>query len=566
MSHSADALAYAEAVVFGSIPACAEVRQACQRHLSDLARQDSPFYFDEAAAEKVCKFVELLPHTKGEWAERGERIVLQPWQKFIVCSLFGWKRADGTRRFRVAYCEIPRKNAKSTLASAIGLYMFASDGEHGAEVYSGATSEKQAWEIFRPAKLMVDKTPALKKAMGITTNAKNISTLATASRFEPVIGKPGDGSSPSCALVDEFHEHQTPDLYDTMMTGMGARRQPLMLVVTTAGYDMAGPCFDMRRNVQQMLDGSLPNDTLFGIIYTVDEGDDWQDPAVLRKANPNFGVSVGEEFLLEQQRDAIRYPSKTNAFLTKHLNKWVSARTAWMNTASWIACGDPSITLDQFKGRKCWLGVDLASKSDIACVAILFRDQVVTDEDGHRQTVDQWTSFVRNYLPEGAIERAGNNRASYQTWQRTGHMVITDGDEMSFDFIRDEIRELSSLFDVQEIAYDQWRAAQLSQQLREDGAEVVEIPQNAKHLSPPMREMESAVLAGRWKHAADPCYTWQVANVTAKEDANQNIFPRKERAESKIDALVATLMALSRAILWIPKKPSVYETRGVISI
>jgi phage terminase large subunit-like protein len=570
VTYSETALGYARAVVSGDIPACLEVRQSCQRHLDDLERSQAEtwlYQFDEAKAEVACSFIELLPHTKGEWAQRRELIVLQPWQVFIVCSIFGWvRKSDGTRRFRVVYAEIPRKNAKSTLASAIGLYMFVADGEHGAEVYSGATSEKQAWEIFRPAKQMCDKTPDLRDHYGIVSNAKNLSSLMTVSRFEPVIGKPGDGSSPSCALVDEFHEHQTPDLYDTMMTGMGARRQPLMLVVTTAGFDLAGPCYEMRGNVQQMLSGILPNETLFGIIYSVDEGDDWQDPGILRKANPNFGVSVGEEFLLEQQRDAIRYPGKTNAFLTKHLNKWVSARSAWLNIASWQACGSARLRMDDHRGATAFLGIDLASKSDIAAVGILLREVRTTEVEGRLVPSNHYRSFVRSYLPESAIERAGNNRAAYEKWRRTGHLIITDGDETNFDQIREDVKGLAARLQIEEIAYDPWRATQLAQQLAADGASVIEVRNTVQNLSPAMREMETAVIAGRWEHPDDPCLNWMMSNVTVREDANRNIFPRKERPENKIDGALALLMALSRAVLWVPPKVSIYETRGVLTL
>lgn len=533
-------------MVAGRIAACKWVRLACQRHLDDLKRSESKesiYRFDRAAAERVAVFGQLLPHTKGRWAQKRELIKLEPWQLFIFCCVFGWmSKKTGKRRFREAYCEIPRKNGKSVIAAVIGNYMFCADGEYGAEVYCGATTEKQAWEVFRPAKLMLEKTPALTKAAGIEIMAKNISIPSDGSRFEPLIGNPGDGSSPSCALVDEYHEHDTPDLYDTMLTGMGAREQGLMFIITTAGFNLAGPCYDKRRQVQQMLEGVMPNDELFGIIYTIDADDDWQDPAVLRKANPNFAISVSDEFLAKQQTDAIRYPSRTNAFLTKHLNVWVSSRTAWLNMADWHSCGDENLTLDQFAGRECWIGVDLASKTDIASIGLLFRDQM---ESGR----DRWTIFTRNYLPEGAIERAGNNRAAYESWQNSGNLVITDGEEIDFDQIRDEIRDLSSMFQVVEIAYDPWRATQLAHQLMKDGAEIIEYRNTVQNMSPPMREMEAAITGHRLVHSGDPVLTWMASNVVAKTDAKENIYPRKERNENKIDGIVALLMALGRAMV-----------------
>lgn len=557
---------YARDVVAGRIPACKEVRQACQRHLDDLKASKTrafKYRFDKDAAERVCVFVQLLPHTKGRWARERKLIELEPWQQFILCVIFGWlRKKSGLRRFTEAYIEVERKNGKSVLAAGVGNYMFSADGEYGAEVYCGATTEKQAWEVFRPARLMLQKSPGLISAAGIEIMARNISIPEDGSRLEPLIGDPGDGSSPSCALVDEFHEHQTPNLYDTMSTGMGARDQPLMFIITTAGFNTAGPCYDKRRQVQQMLDSALPNDELFGIIYTIDQGDDWQDPAVLRKANPNFGVSVSAEFLLKAQRDAIRYPSRQNSFLTKHLNVWVSARTAWLNMADWHAAGDDSLTLDDFEGQECWLGVDLASKTDIAAIALLFRDEI-EDKNGRMKT--RWTVFVRSYLPEGAIERASNNRAAYESWVNSGDLIITDGEELDFDVIREDIKDLAGRFQINEIAYDPWRATQLAHQLMSDGADIVEYRNTVQNMSPAMREMEAAITGGRWRHSCDPVLTWMASNVVAKADAKDNIYPRKEKPENKIDGPIAILMALGRAVLTENDEPdeSIYDTSDV---
>ena len=535
---------YARDIVAGKIPACIEVIQACERHLRDLKLQKSKdflYRFDKSAAERVCQFIQLLPHTKGKWARERKLIELEPWQKFIFSCVFGWvKKSNGMRRFTEAYCEIPRKNGKSVIAAGVADYMLCADGEYGAEVYCGASTEKQAWEVFRPAKLMLEKTPALVKQAGIDIMAKNISIPRDGSRLEPLIGNPGDGSSPSCALIDEYHEHDTPDLYETMITGMGSREQPLAFIITTSGFNLGGPCYEKRRQAQQMLNGAMPNDELFGIIYTIDSDDDWQKPSTLIKANPNYGVSVGEEFLLKQQQDAIRYPSRTNGFLTKHLNVWVSARSAWLNMADWQACGK-DINIDDYIGKDCWIGVDLASKTDIASIALLFRDE-------SEKNSKHWTVFTRNYLPEGAIERAGNNRAAYESWVNSGHLIITDGEEIDFDFIREELKDLASVYQVREIAYDPWRAVQLAHQLMKDGASIVEYKNTVQNMSTPMREMEAAITGSRFTHSKDPLLTWMASNVVAKADAKENIYPRKERVENKIDGIVATLMALGRAL------------------
>lgn len=278
---------YARDVVRGKIVACQFVIQACQRHLDDLMAEKSKSFryrFDKDLAERAAKFIQLLPHTKGEWAFKRMPITLEPWQLFVVCCAFGWvNKGSRLRRFREVYTEIPRKNGKSAISAGVALYCFACDNEFGAEVYSGATTEKQAWEVFRPARLMCKRTPMLTEAFGIEVNASNMNRPEDGARFEPLIGNPGDGSSPHCAVVDEYHEHATDALYTTMLTGMGARRQPLMWAITTAGYNIEGPCYDKRREVIEMLNGSVTemNDTsgrwsyarqLYGHVYTAKTG------------------------------------------------------------------------------------------------------------------------------------------------------------------------------------------------------------------------------------------------------------------------------------------------------
>jgi phage terminase large subunit-like protein len=545
---------YARDVVAGKIEACKWVRAACRRHLGDLAKSTKKGYrwkFDKAEAERVCVFIQLLPHTKGKWAGKRLLITLEPWQKFIFCCIFGWRsKRNGLRRFREVYCEIPRKNGKSVIAAGLGLFMFIMDGEFGAEVYCGATTEYQALEVFRPASRMLKNTPQLIEECGAEIMVMNLSLPDDGSRFEPLVGDPGDGSSPSCAIVDEYHEHVSSALYDTMITGMGAREHPLMFVITTAGYNLAGPCYVQRGQVKDMLlhalgEGGIENDELFGIIYTIDEGDDWQDPKVLRKANPNFGVSVDDEYLLRMQANAKRYPSQLNKYLTKHLNVWVSSRSAWLNMSDWAACGNPELTLEQFRGRKCWIGVDLASKSDITAVALVFKDK---DERGR----DVWTVFCRSYLPEGAIERATTFKDAYEGWVVSGDLLTTDGEETDFDVVRDDIKDLAEMFDIQEIAYDKWRATQLAHQLQADGAEVVEVGGGIQTMNMPMREVEAALVSRRFNHPENGVLSWMAGNVTTKEYRGC-LTPMKEDEGKgnlrKIDGMVAILMGMSRAML-----------------
>lgn len=360
------ALDYIHAVLSGEIIANKYIKLACQKHLDELKNSetnpDYPYFFDPAKAEKVAKFIQLLPHTKGKWASKGEKIALESWQIFACCLPFGWiKRATGFRRYTKILIFVCRKNGKSAIAAGIGNYMFCADGEFGAEVYSGATTEKQAWEVFRPAKIMVERTKALKDFYGIEVNASNMARLADGSRFEPIIGKPGDGSSPSCAIIDEYHEHKNNDLYDTMETGMGAREQPIMLVITTAGSSIGGACHQMVRDAEKMLDGVMDIPDLWAVLYGMDKDDDWTSEIALKKANPNMDISVSAEFLQARQRDAKMSAAKQAIFRTKHLNEWVGAKNAWLNMAKW-ANAPERLPLSALTGRPCFIGLDLATK------------------------------------------------------------------------------------------------------------------------------------------------------------------------------------------------------------
>lgn len=535
---------YARDVVAGKVVAGAYVRKACARHLDDMRASKAktyPFYFDAQAAERACAFIELLPHTKGKWARDAQRLKLAPWQCFLVAVLFGWmRRKNGLRRFRELYAEIPRKNGKSQLGAGIGLYMFIADSEYGAEIYSGATTEKQAWEVFGPARQMMQRTPGLINAAGVEVWAKALAIPADGSKFEPVIGKPGDGSSPSCALIDEFHEHDTPDLIDTMQTGMGAREQPLTAIITTAGYNLGGPCFDKHTEAKRMLDGLIENDELFAIIFSIDDGDDWASPDALKKANPNYGVSLDEDYLLAQQRRALMNPIEQTRFKTKHLNVWCSARNAWMNMQQWQLCADPQLTIDEFAGDPCWLILDLASKNDICAFVALFQRFIAGQM--------HYYAFGRYYLPEDAIEEAKQNQALYRKWIAQGYLIETEGAEIDFDVIREDVKPFASRFAVQEIAYDPWRATQLAHQLMKDGATVVEYRQTVQNMSPPMKEVMAAVKSGRFHHDDNPVLNWMISNVTAKEDAKENIYPRKDKPEMKIDGPVALIMGVGRCM------------------
>jgi len=561
--HVAQAAQWARLVVRGKVPACRYVQLACQRHLDDLDRskgKDFPYRFDPAAAEKKLRLIELMPHTKGEWAFKRQLVTLEPWQKFGLACTFGWvHKGSGLRRFRESYWEVPRKNGKSVIAAGVGISMFVADGEFGAEVYSGATTEKQAWEVFRPARLMIKRSPMLIEHMGIEVNAQNMNRPEDGSRFEPIIGNPGDGASPSCAIVDEYHEHQSAVLYETMLTGMGARRQPLMFIITTAGADIEGPCYDKRRAVIEMLEGTTPDDELFGWIWTIDEGDDWTDPKALAKANPNIGISVYREYLESQQQRAIKNARFANTFKTKHLNVWVTAKAAFFNMEQWRACEDATLTLEQFEGQQCVLGFDLARKLDMNSMARLFW----RDIDGRRH---YYCVAPRFWVPEDTVFNSDNQRMAerFQGWVNAGLLIPTAGAEVDYREILAEAVEANRAAPVLQSPIDPHGATNLSHHLDDEGLTPVTIVQNYTNMSDPMNELEAAIMSGRFHHDGNPIMTWCISNVIGKTlPGNDDVVrPIKQGNDNKIDGAVALIMAVGR-VLAPQEDDDPYASRGL---
>lgn len=543
------AMAWARSVLKGKFPACRYIHQAIERHFDDVAAsraKDYAYKFDPAKAEKKLRLMQLLPHTKGEWAFKRQLITLEPWQLFGLACTFGWvRKKGGYRRFRESYWEVPRKNGKSVIAAGVGISMFTADNEFGAEVYSGATTEKQAWEVFRPARLMVSRSPMLIEAAGIEVNASNLNIPSNGSRFEPLIGNPGDGASPSCAIIDEFHEHDSSAQYDTMLTGMGARRQPLMFIITTAGANIEGPCYDKRRQVIEMLEGTVPDDELFGYIWTLDEGDDWTDPKNLAKANPCMGVSVFQEYLESQLARAIRSARFTNTFKTKHLNLWVSAKAGFFNMESWKACEDTSLTLDQFEGQEWMAGFDLARKLDMNSRARLFWREI----DGKIHYYSVAPAF---WVPEDTAFDLDNKRMSerFQAWINTGHLTTTPGAEVDYREILEDTKEANQLAPIRESPIDPHGATGLSHELDDEGFNPITITQNYTNMSDGMKELEAAIEAGRFHHDGNPIMTWCISNVIGKYlPGNDDVVrPIKQGDGNKIDGAVALIMAISRVM------------------
>lgn len=533
---------YMRGVLDGSVPACSFVKQAVQRQLNDLRRwgaEGGDYYFDEKEASRPCWFIENLTHTKGELA--GRAIHLEPWQCFLLTTLFGWKAKAGNRRFRSAYVEVSRGNGKSTLLSGIGLFCLCADHEPGAEVYSFATTREQAKIVFGDAQTMARGNRALQEAYGLEVTAHALYVPATNSTFQAksAEGSTLDGLNTHLAIIDELHAHKKRDVFDVVETSLGKRRNSLMVSITTAGVDRAGICYEQRTLVTKILSGSLQDESYFGIIYTLDPDDDWKSDEALAKANPNWGVSVRPEVIRALQAKAIATPSAENNFKTKHLDVWCNADVGWMDMKAWDACADESLDESDFDGEPCWLGLDLASTSDMTAKVKIFQKKI--DGSSH------YYLFEDYWLPRTAIERGVNSQ--YQGWEYLGYLHVCEGPVTDFAEIRDSILEDCGRYSVQSVAYDPFQAVQLSKELSDDGVPMVLCKQTVANLSDPMKQFQALVLDHRLHFNGDPVLTWMVSNVVCHVDVKENIYPRKDAPENKIDGVVAGIMALSRALL-----------------
>ena len=562
---------YATDVISGTIPACKWVKAACQRHFDDLKRMDAhqmvdgqwsprgPFQFNPVMTrtdgrkyrpgDYVCDFISAQMHVEGEKA--GTRFIMEPWQIFTTMEVFGWVTAEGKRRFRRVYFAVPRGNGKSAWTSAIALYMLSADGEGGAQVYAFATTREQAGIVFGVGQQMVRiheaKGTAFAQKFGLKVMANSITQLHTGSIFKAKSSQSStqDGLNVHFASVDEFHAHKTRDLYDVVETGAGKRKNSMIWCITTAGFDRSGICYEHQDYGQRVLDKQIQDDQLYCMIYTIDDGDDWSTEESLLKANPNWGVSVMPEILLGLQHKAKESPASVNNFITKHLNVWVNAHSAWMDMQKWDACADHTMAIEDFAGRECWIGLDLASKNDIAAKVILFRDHTVPDG---------FVCFTQFYLPSVSVEQTVNSQ--YSGWARQGFLSVTEGDILDFEIIKQDIEADLTRFDVQEIGYDPFQATMLASQMMAENLPMLEIPATVKNFSDPMKQVEAWILAKKLRHNGNPVMSWMMSNVVCRYDQKDNIYPNKEKNKQhlKIDGPVALIMCASRAILTVRKR------------
>ena len=546
---------YAYGVLDGRIPVCENVRLAVERHINDLEHgHERGLRFSEEHGQHVLDFFRyFLVHHKGEWA--GQAFTLSPWQQFQLWVLFGWLKEDGTRRFRVSYEEVARKNGKTTKAAGVGLYLFDADGEPGAEVYSAATKRDQAKICHDAAKSMIKASPHLRSRIGIFKN--NIHCLNTGSKFEP-LGRDADnldGLNIHGGLCDEVHAWKQRDLWDVIETATAARRQSLLYAITTAGFNRQSICWELHDYTIKVLTGVVDDDSWFGMIFTLDEEDDWENEELWVKANPNLGISVKIDDLRRKAVKAKKTPSALNAFLRLHMNQWTQAESRWLPPEAWRACSG-KVDAEALRGRTCYGGLDLSSTRDLSAFVMVFPPEMENEP---------YQALCRFWIPEENMhERSRRDRVPYEAWHRAGLIQATPGNVIDYGFILESIDKDAQAFDLKEVAFDRWGATKIIQELEERGLTVVQFGQGFASMSPPTKELEKMVLAVEIAHGGHPVLTWMADNVVVRQDPAGNLKPDKAKSLEKIDGIVALIMGLDRALRH-EDQTSVYETRGLLT-
>lgn len=521
------ALKYAEDVIAGEIMACQHTIKSCVRFIADLKRTD--IIFSDAHYQHAVNFIQELPHTVGKY--QGSKFLLEPWQHFIIANLFGWLRADShVRRFTRAYVEVPRKNGKSTLASAICLYGLIADGEAAAQVYSVATKLDQASIVFEESYRQCNASKWLIEGGVEPFFSKNNRVI----RFDNSIYKPlewnpekQDGLNTHFAIVDEYHAHQTDEAYNVIRNSMGARVQPMLFTITTAGFRITSPCYKHRQHCVNVLNGRIQDDDLFTIIYTLDETDDWKNPYVWPKANPNWGISVRPEFVQQALTEAKQSGTKEVEFKTKLLNVWTDAADVWIKDEDWR-----SILVDNDEAEgECYAGLDLASVSDFTALSLFWPK----------------TMYMKTYyfLPEDAL-RSRNDQAgdSIRQWARDKYIITTPGNVQDYEYIYLKILELQEVYDFALLAYDKWNSNSLIVKLEQNGVDCAPYRQTISYMSPPTKEIERLIRNKTLIYQTNPVTRWMIANVSLEKTPEGNIKINKKKSADKVDGPVSMVMAL----------------------
>jgi len=539
-------------VLDGSVPASGMIRRAVQRHLDDLEHgRERGLHFDRGDAEYVASIFSLFTHSKGQWA--GKPFQLSPWQHFVIWNLFGWKNEDGTRRFRTGFIFVPRKNGKTTLIAGIGLYMLVFDHEAGAQVYSAATKREQAKLAHDEAVNMVNVSPALRSLVKHWRSSDSLVFEKTGSKFLPLGADANttSGLNVHAGLIDELHEHRTSEMVDVLKGAWGARKQPLILEISTAGYNRSTICYEHYDYSRKILQGTIEDDRWFAFVSELDEGDDWRDEKVWPKVNPNFGVSVLPDGFRALVEEAAKLPSSLNALLRQQFNIWTQQSVQWLKPELWEANFGGEVTAEGLAGRSGYGGLDLSSVSDLTAWVLAF-----PRKDGSG-IMDLWCRF---WCPESRLTDPGNRYAEqYQAWARAGFLTTTPGNAIDYPRVKADVLQDASQFQVMDINVDRlFQGYSMSMELQDEGMTVLGMGQGFYSMAAPMKTFERLLLEHKLNHGGNPILRWMAGNVAVRQDPSGNLKPDKAESQGKIDGIVATVMALDR---WERNEngPSIYE-------
>ncbi len=515
--------------------------------------EDQDYYFCNDSADRVVYFIEnFIKHSKGEYG--GKNFILEPWQKKIVRTIFGWKRrSDNTRRFRTCYISVPRKNGKSTLVSAISLYMLIGDNEPSAEVYVAAGDRSQAGIIFDQASTMVRMDSNLSSNLKVFRNS--IVHEKSHSSFKAISAEASSkfGFNASTIIVDELFVQKDDALWTALTTSVGSRRQPLTIAITTAGYDKNSLCYKLQDYGQKVFDGIIEDPTFFFCVYSADIEDDWTKEDAWRKANPGLESGIIKlDYIKTECAKAQRMPSAEASFRMLHLNQWMSSEQKWISDRDWMKCDHGKFKLEDFRNVPCYAGLDLASVRDVTALVLLF----VEDE--------KYSVIPFFFTPkENAFIRSRRDGVDYLNWESQGHMDLTPGDVTDYDFVKKKIREIAEVVDLRQVNYDRWNASQLVIDCVNEGLPMNPYGQGFLSMSAPTKELEKLVLTKQLNHAANPVLRWMCSNLRMKIDPSGNIKPDKSKSTEKIDGMVALVMALGAYMNADKEEDSMYNDRGI---
>jgi phage terminase large subunit-like protein len=552
---------YAEAVGDGSVLAGPLVRLACKRHLDDLEHgAERGLVWDQEAADHALSFFGFLRLSEGAFA--GQEFVLIDFEAFIVGSLFGWKTADGFRRFRIAYIEIGKGNGKTPLAAGIGLYGLVADDEASAEIYTAGVTRDQANYILRDARKFVEASPGLSSRVEITNH--NLAVLATDSYMRGVSSEARslDQKRVHMALIDEIHEHPNSAVVDKMRAGTKGRRQALIFEITNAGYDRHSVCWQHHEYSRQVLEGVIPNDAWFAFVAGLDEGDEWTDEAVWPKANPGLGVTITHRYLREQVDEALGMPAKANIVKRLHFCIWTEQATRWLPMEAYDAC---DLVATPAADAERWGGLDLSTTTDLTAF-ILLATHFEPGADG----LDVEITDVRAlfWCPEEGIDlRSRRDHVPYRLWADQGWIIATPGNVVDYAAVAAAIEHEAEDVTITQIGADRWHLVALQSHL-DTPAPLVEVGQGYRGMAGPMQELERLVVGRTIRFGGNPVLRWMASNLAVESDPAGNLKPSKDKSTERIDGMSALLnaiavrMAAERAETF----SSVYETRGVLSL